>query len=364
MSKFYLYAIILWLYTIHYKKEGVFIKNYKKRIGSLICVFGLITSTLFSLTGCSSPNTTYSKNNIYFDTIIQITVYDKDDVSAIDKCFEMAATYENMFSRTIEDSDVSKINNADGEFVEVHEDTIELLEYGLKYCELSCGAFDITVGALSDTWDFKNNTGIIPDEDLIAGALDTVDYHNIVIQGNTVALTNPNAMIDLGAIAKGYIADKMKECLLENGVSSAIINLGGNVLLVGSNTDGSKFQIGIQKPFDETGTAIAAVEIQDCSLVSSGIYERYFELDNTIYHHLLNTDTGYPIENGLYGVTIISEKSVDGDALSTTVFALGLEDGMALIESLENTEAIFVTDEMEIISSSGIGRSIPFRIIE
>lgn len=282
----------------------------------------------------------------------------------MEDCFDMAAKYENMFSRTIPDSDISKINNANGEFVEVSDETIELLEYGLKYCELSHGAFDITIGALSDIWNFKENTGVLPDDNSLQTALNTVGYENIVIDGNKVALTNPDTKIDLGGIAKGYIADKMKEYLVEQGVTSAIINLGGNVLLVGNKTDGSKFKIGVQKPFDETGTAIATVDIDDCSLVSSGVYERYFELDNQIYHHILDTETGYPIENGLYGVTIISESSVDGDALSTTVFALGLEDGMALIESLENTEAIFITDEMEIISSSGIGREIPFQILE
>lgn len=319
---------------------------------------------LISICGCTPKNATYSNNNIFFDTVITLTVYDPDHVDYMQDCFDMAAKYENMFSRTIADSDISKINNAAGEFVEVSDETIELLEYGLKYCELSNGAFDITVGALSDTWDFKNNTGVVPDQSVIDTTLATVDYNNIMIDGNKVCLNAEGAMIDLGGIAKGYIADKMKEYLVEQGVTSAIINLGGNVLLVGSKTDGTKYTIGIQKPFDETGTAMASVDIQDCSLVSSGVYERYFELDGTIYHHILNTDTGYPVENGLYGVTIISENSVDGDALSTAVFSLGLKDGMALIESLENTEAIFITDELETVLSSGISREIPFKILE
>lgn len=293
-----------------------------------------------------------------------LTVYDKDHVPLMQDCFDMALKYENLFSRTIPESDISRINSANGEFVEVSAETIELLQIGLKYCELSEGAFDITVGKLSDTWNFKENIGALPNDTDIQSALSTVGYKNIQIQENKVALTNPEAMIDLGGIAKGYIADKMKAYLVEQGVTSAIINLGGNVLLVGGKTDGSKFQIGIQKPFDQTGVPMAAVDISDCSLVSSGVYERYFKVDDTIYHHILNTDTGYPIENGLYGVTIISDKSVDGDALSTTIFALGIEDGMKLIESLENTEAIFVTSNLETISSSGIGKEIPFRIVE
>ncbi len=324
----------------------------------------LSASCLFSVCGCTPKTAVYSNNNIFFDTIITLTVYDPDHVDYIQDCFDLASKYEAMFSRTIPDSDISKINQSAGEFVEVSDETIELLEYGLKYCELSNGAFDISIGALSDTWDFKNNTGIIPESTSIDTALSTVDYHNIVIDGNKVCLNAECAMIDLGGIAKGYIADKMKEYLVSQGVTSAIINLGGNVLLVGSKTDGKNYALGIQKPFDETGVAMASVEIADCSLVSSGIYERYFELDNTIYHHILDTKTGYPIKNGLYGVTIISDKSVDGDALSTTVFSLGLEDGLELIESLDNTEAIFITDSMEIITSSGIGQKVPFTILK
>ena len=340
------------------------IKNKIVKLLKSFSVCAITATLLFGLCGCTPKTATYSNNNIYFDTIVTLTVYDPDHVEYMQDCFDMAAEYENMFSRTIEGSDIYKINHANGEFVEVSDETIELLEIGLKYCKLSEGKFDITVGALSDTWNFKENEGVIPDSENIQSALETVGYENIQIDGNKVALTNPNTMIDLGGIAKGYIADKMKEYLVEKGVSSAIINLGGNVLLVGSKTDGTKYTIGIQKPFEETGAALGAVDIQDCSLVSSGVYERYFELDGKIYHHILNTDTGYPVENGLYGVTIISEKSVDGDALSTTVFALGLEDGMKLIESLDNTEAIFITDEMETVTSSGVGRDLPFRLLE
>lgn len=328
-----------------------------------VCVCLCLTCIL-GLCGCTPKNTSYSKNNLFFDTIITITVYDPDHVSYIQDCFDLASYYENLLSRTKEGSDIFKINHANGGFVEVQDETIELLNIGLHYCQLSNGAFDITVGALSDVWDFKNNEGIVPSGEAIDAALQTVGYENILIDGNKVALKNPNTCIDLGGIAKGYIADKMKDCLSEKGVTSAIINLGGNVLLVGGKTDGTSYTIGIQKPFEETGTALGAVDIKDCSLVSSGVYERYFTTDGKLYHHILDTSTGYPIENGLYGVTIISEQSVDGDALSTTIFALGLEEGIRLVERLDNTEAIFVTNEMETITTSGIGREISFRLLD
>ena len=335
-----------------------------KRLIKTLGVCALIASIAFSAIGCAPKNTTYSRNNIYFDTIIQVTVFEADDVDAMDACFDMASKYEQLFSRTIAESDISKINEANGEYVEVDPETITLIQAGIAYAELSDGAFDITIGALSDTWDFKNNTGTLPEESELTSALSTVGYENILIDGNRVALANPDTMLDLGAIAKGYIADQMKAYLVEHGVTSAIINLGGNVLLVGNKTDGNKFTIGVQKPFDKNGTTLAAVDISDCSLVTSGIYERYFEMNHQIYHHILDTKTGYPINNGLYSVTIISPKSVDGDALSTTIYALGLEKGMQLIEALEDVEAIFVTDTMEIITSSGINQEIPFRILK
>ena len=126
------------------------------------------------------------------------------------------------------------------------------------------------------------------------------------------------------------------------------------MLAVGGRYDGTDFQIGIQKPFAQTGTVLAAVSVSDQSVVSSGNYERYFEKDGTIYHHILDPRTGYPIQNDLYQVTIISDSSVDGDALSTTCYALGLEKGMDLIESMSGVEAVFVTDDYEIHETSGV----------
>ena len=166
-----------------------------------------------------------------------------------------------------------------------------------------------------------------------------------------MTLTDPKAAIDLGGIAKGYMADQLKEYLLAEGVTSAIINLGGNVLTVGEKPDGSSFHIGIQKPFDKQNATITSVSVKDSSVVTSGSYERYFKIDDTIYHHILNTETGFPCDNGLLSVTILSEKSIDGDVLSTACFALGLEEGQKLIESLEDIDAIFVTQDYEIIDT-------------
>lgn len=161
-------------------------------------------------------------------------------------------------------------------------------------------------------------------------------------------------MIDLGAIAKGYIADRLKDFLVENQVTSATIDLGGNILCVGDKPDGSAFRIGIRQPFGDQGSPMLVVPVSGWSVVTSGIYERYFEEDGTLYHHILNPSTGYPCENNLLSVTILSEHSVDGDALSTTCFSLGLSDGMALIDSLDEIYAVFVTDDYNIHYSEGL----------
>lgn len=314
-------------------------------------------------TGCSRTNEPISKSGFYFDTIIKITLYDSAYESLLDDCFSLADTYEQYFSATLPDSDISKINQANGVPVEVHKETAELIEKGLEYCKLSNGGFDITIGALSSLWNFGENKGTIPSDADIKQALSTVDYHNVILDKNTVSLKNPNTRIDLGAIAKGYIADKMKAYLNANGVTEGIINLGGNVLCLGFKTDKSPYRIGIQKPFDEAGSAIASVEIYNETVVSSGVYERYFESDGRLYHHILNPSNGYPYENELYGVTIICKNSVDGDGLSTTCFSLGLKKGMELIESLPDTEAVFITSDDKIHTSSGMGEKIPYQIL-
>lgn len=306
----------------------------------------LSAACIFSLTGCTKPPAGESLEafGTYFDTIISIKIWGGEE-ALLDHCKEMCSRYEQLFSRTIPTSDISRINAAKGQSVQVDEETIELIKKGLYYSEISNGSFDITIAPLSELWDIKNNPGNIPDAASIEEAKSHVDYRKVKVEGNTVTLEDPKAAIDLGGIAKGFIADKLKAYLEGEGIEHGQIDLGGNLLTIGSKTDGSDFHIGIQKPFAKTNEAITTVDIHDQSVVSSGTYERYFKKDGKIYHHLLDPKTGYPFDNGLLQVTIISDQSVDGDGLSTTCFALGLEEGTKLIESLDNIQAIFVTED-------------------
>ncbi len=300
------------------------------------------------LSGCAAKTTPISKTGFYFNTVITITLYDSTQEPLLDKCFLLAGKYDGLFSKTVESSDVYRINHSNGEPVVVSEDTLALLQKAIDYAELSHGAVDPAIGSVSNLWDFSEESNqSIPSGTALAEAVAHVNYQNISINPNdlTVTLTDPLSQIDLGFIAKGYIADRFKEYLVANGVTSAMINLGGNVVVIGSKPDGSPYNVGIQKPFAPVGTAAFTVPLTDLSAVSSGNYERYFTKDDVLYHHILDPSTGYPVDNDLLSVTILSPYSVDGDALSTLTFALGSEKGRQLIESLPDISAIFITKD-------------------
>lgn len=334
----------------------------KKRPLFLAIAFVCLVACL--LPGCKKAQSGTSKTGFYFDTVITITLYGDSSEEAFNECFDLAEKYEDLLSATVEGSDIWNINHSNGAPVPVSDETIALLEKSLAYSKATNGAFDITIGKLSSLWDFKSDRKEIPPESKIRSALSTVGYENIQINGAEVSLKNPDTAIDLGGIAKGYIADRMKEALNGQGITEGIINLGGNILTIGPKASGDPYRIGIQKPFANTGVATATVEITDNSLVSSGVYERYFEADGKIYHHILNPATGYPFENGLLGVTIVTPSSADADALSTSCFALGLEDGMDLIEHTEDAEAVFITEDGTCHLSSGMGEKIPFQEVD
>lgn len=317
-------------------------KNTTIQILSLLFLMAIVLFLLVNRDRITNPKP-IQKTGFYFNTVISVQLNDTDDPDLLDGCFAIADKYEHLFSRTLPGSEIYAINHAGGKPVTVSDETIELLKLGKEFGELSEGRFDITIGALSSLWDIPNNTDTIPSSEAIKEALATVDYSQIQISGNTVTVRNPNTQIDLGGIAKGYLADAMKQYLNENGCHEGIINLGGNVLTIGPKKSGENYHIGIRKPFGEDDMdIITTVDVDDKSVVSSGRYERYFEKDGKIYHHILDTTTGMPYDNGLNGVTIISDSSVYGDALSTICFSLGLEDGMKLINSMDGCEAIFV----------------------
>ncbi len=319
--------------------------NPKK--AKFLMLFLIIYFLLVTLTGCGASSPTPLKaTGFYFDTIISVTLYEKAEEGLLEECMELADYYEKLLSPNIEGSDIWNINHSEGSFVAVNEDTLSLLNTALDYARLSEGLVNPAIGTLSQLWNFgSDNQEIIPDKAQIDEALSHIDYHSVIIKNNQVKLSDPDVRLELGFIAKGFIADKMKEFLLSKGVTSGLINLGGNVLTIGTRPDGSPFHIGIQKPFDESGIPALTLDLSDTSVVSSGNYERYFIKDGKLYHHILSTSTGYPVESGLSQVTILSASSVDGDALSTLCFILGYEKAASLLENYPDIRAVFITKD-------------------
>ena len=309
----------------------------------------LLAAAMVLLCGCRAGEPEeLAMTEIYFDTVVQIRIQGGTP-EMLETCKEMCSYYEGLLSKEIPTSEISRVNASPEVAVEVSPETAGLIRQGLYYGELSDGNFDVTIAPVSDLWNFHDTQNpSIPSKEARESARVLVNYKNVLIEGNEVTLLVPGMKLDLGGIAKGYIADRLKEYLVGEGVEHGYINLGGNVLLIGKKYDGSNYRIGIQRPFDKSGQAITSVEAADCSIVSSGIDQRYFEKDGKLYHHILNPETGMPFENDLLQVTVISDDSVSGDALSTCCFALGLEEGTKLIESLENVEAVFITKDYEL----------------
>ncbi len=329
----------------------------KRFLGSLLCA-----ALLTGLTACGgtvTPTSTptpqrQSQVGFYFDTVVTMEVY-TDDSSLLSDAQVECQRYDNMLSKTTEGSDVWNINHANGQRVAVSDETREILEKALEYSRLSNGIFDVTVEPCVALWDFTGeNMGVLPDETALAQAAAKVDWTQIDVNDEGVLL--PAGMtIDLGAIAKGYITDRIADFLKARGVESGFLNFGGNVLVIGSKPDGTEWNIGIQDPLGKRDqNIVGAAKVSNQAVVTSGIYERGFDLDGVRYHHILDTSSGWPVQNELAGVSIIAGDAFDADALSTTVFAMGVEEGTTFIEALEGIEAIFVTRDDTVTWTSGL----------
>ena len=319
---------------------------------SICLLFAAAMLLLFS--ACSSTEKELQKVSevgYYLDTVITLTAY-TDNPDVLKDAMQECGRLEAILSRTEEGSDVWRINHANGEPVEVSEETAEVLACAREIGKLSGGAFDITVAPVSVLWDFKSGKAVLPDPEAITEAVKLVDYTKIRLDGRTVILP-AGMMIDLGGIAKGYIADKVKSYLEKRGVKHAILSFGGNIVAIGKKPDGSDWKVGIQDIDRPTGEYMLVTRNAGGSTVTSGTYERGFDLDGVRYHHLLSPRTGWPVQNGLASVTIISENSMRGDALATAAFVLGPEEGKALIESQDGVEAVFIRKDRTLIYTSG-----------
>ncbi len=338
----------------------------------------ILAAVLMALAGCSGAGGTASEpvmgDGFYLDTICTISIYRMSDGrgevkpaadmsdeanAAIAEAFDLCSDLESKISRTRKGSDISRLNNAEGEWVDVSEDTRELIQKGMEYSHSSDGSFDITVGGVTEQWDFHAPEGkaMVPDKEALAEAAKHINYRNIAIEGNRVRLTDPETKLDLGGIAKGWIGDRMTELLESKGVVSAVINLGGNVICIGGKTDEDDFAIGVEAPFSDRKEIIGKIDARDRTLVTSGIYERQIEVNGERYHHILDTKTGWPVSTDLDAVTLIADKGRSGDidALSTICLIKGADEGMKLIEEQDGIEGVFVLSDGDIRTTSGAG---------
>ena len=287
--------------------------------------------------GCSAQSVA-SAVDFACDTVVTIRAYAEQ--KTVDDAMRLVRDYERVLSKTIENSDVYKLNHAEGKPVEVNPETAELLRLAVEVSKNSSGAFDVTIAPLSALWDFTAEQPSLPDAAALSVAAAHVDYRNILIEGNTVTLRN-GAEIDLGGIAKGYIADRVAAFLKDQCVRHACINMGGNVVVFGGKPDGSFWSIGVRDPNGSPEQSEEVLSLSDGAIVTSGNYERFFELDGVRYHHILDPKTGMPIDNGVASVTIIGDCSALADALSTACFVLGPENSEELL-SVYQVRAIFL----------------------
>ncbi len=336
-------------------------KPYAKRI-----LLFLLALSVLSTSACQAKFNTSLKDPVTvtdykLNTYVSISAYEtaslstKDLKSLLKESLDLCDYYDLLFSRTNEDSALYKLNHNETSIVP--KETGELIKTGLEYSKISKGTFDISIGSVSSLWDFNTDKPKIPSDSDIHDALKYVNYENISLEENsdsTYTVIKPEkTMLDLGAVAKGYIADHIKTFLKEKGLNRAIINLGGNVLCVGNKAGNVDFNIGVRKPFADDTSTLMSLKVNDSSVVSSGNYERYFKVDDKIYHHILNPKTGYPYDNNISEVTITSDDSLTGDCLSTSVFTLGIEDGLALINSIDKVEAFIYTNDGQFYYSNG-----------
>ena len=367
-------------------------KSVAQIIISLILVFNMIINT-----GCESRDTgnkSVSGTGFYFDTVVSFTVYGTEDKQIINELMAECARYEKMFSPTDTESELYKLNH--GEINEVSGDLYYCIQCALDYCELLDGRYDISIRPVSELWDFHSGSNIVPEKDTLKSALELVDYNGIKMQEisddendtdttkETIdekmserrfeIILRDGMMLDLGSAAKGYVADRLCEYLSAKGYRSAIISLGGNIQCLGGKLgkDGKEevFKVAVKSPFTDANIAKDSnadvsktdgevnavysdiVLVKDRAVVTSGIYERCFEKEGKLYHHILDANTGYPVDNGLASVTVICESGLGADILSTVLFIAGYDETLNMIGEMSKING-YRSFEAEFIYKDG-----------
>lgn len=326
----------------------------KKKI--LLVVFSVII--VFVTVSCiGDKDKTISRDTFLLDTLVNITIYDNDNPEIIDGAIDFIRELENVLSVHIVGSDLYNIRqNAGIKKTNVTEHTMNIIKRSMEYYELSNKNYDITLGPLIELWNESKDLNIVPNNNDIFDLLKYVGMNRITADYKNNSIFVDNGMfLDFGACAKGYISDCIKQYLLDKGIRSALINLGGNIDIIGTKTNGKDFGVVLRTPEDDPKNKyLGILKISNISIVTSGDYERYYKINGVKYHHILDPKTGCPAKSDLKSVSIITKESLDADILSTAVFVLGFEKGKKLIEDLDNIDAIFVTKDNMVYATDGI----------
>lgn len=298
-----------------------------------------------------------TKSYYALGTVINLSVEKPNGIGDLEAGYKLIQNFEDKLTVNRNESEVMSINhNAGIKPVKVPEDTYDLIKRAVLVSRKHLG-FNVAIGPLVKLWKIGFKGANKPCEEDIKKRLHIIDPEKIILDdaNMSVFLQEKGMEIDLGGIAKGFIADEIKKLWQDRGVKTGIIDLGGNVLLVGDSLHEDKmWNIGIQNPIKPRDVSLGVVHIPEKSIGTSGIYERKLVIDGHEYHHMFDSKTGYPIKNNLASVTIISDKSIDGEIWSTIGFYQGIKQGMALIEAQKGIEAVFITKDLETFITSGL----------
>lgn len=312
----------------------------------------LISLTLLSFfVGCQKQE---ERSLFAMDTLIKLQCSGKHAEEALTACEAEIHRLESLLSATRKNSDITKLNTAEGTDTVVDETTAALINTALQLGKQLDGAFDITVRPFVELWGFPNAEQRVPTQEEINALFPLINANAITIDGNTIHMP-ADTKIDLGGIAKGYCGEQLRNILKSYGIESAILTLGGNIEAIGTKPDGSPWRVAIQDP-KNTAQVIGVVEVIDRAIVTAGSYQRYFEQDGKIYHHILDPKTGYPADSGLCSVTVIAKSGTFADACSTAFFVLGIEQSLSLLETdaFSDCAAVFVQNDGTVVCSDGV----------
>ena len=309
-------------------------------------------SMMFLVCGCAQIAKPSTMQMFCMDTVMDIQIYGENKDEALHSVSDELYRIEALLDRKSNESDIYKLNNRK----EAETETVKLLEKLLKVSEKTDGAFDITVTPVMDLWGFYDKNYNVPESEEIENALKSVDYRNVVINGNKISLLN-NAKLDMGGVGKGYASDKAAHILKKYEIKSAMLNLGGNVYAHGRRSDGKLWRVGVANPFDANGKEALTIEVEDKAVVTSGGYRRYFEENGKEYHHIINPATGYPAESDIKSVTVISESGTYADAYSTAFFVMGREKAVDFLET-SDIDAVIVCNDKTVYFTDTISEKI------